>query len=201
MIHPHIEQVLRQIILKDLANKGRLRWDKPHTEAVVYWTKQLLKKINSSSLNPKILITAAYAHDWGYVNLFKQKKPITTDQIRLQKDLHMKKSAEMIERLIYQRLSSYFSEGEILRLIHLVSIHDYVDQLKDEDELFSMECDTIGMLDVDRVLPTFSAKENEYFMEHSIYNLRLPKFMHPEAKKIAEKLIEKRQQFYKSLEK
>ncbi len=199
MIHPYIERTLRQIILKDLANKGRPRWDKPHTEAVVYWMKYLLKKINNPKLNPKVLITAAYAHDWGYANLFKQKNPITIDQARSQKDLHMKKGVEMIERLIYQRLSGYFTEPEVLRLTHLISVHDYINQLQDEDELLLMECDALGMLDTELVPPTLSPKENDYFIKTSILKKRLPRFIHPEAKKIAEKLIEKREQFYATI--
>ena len=134
IIHPQIERILRQIILKDLANKGRPGWDKPHTEAVVYWMKYLLKKINKPQLNPKILITAAYAHDWGYANLFNRNKQLTVSDVRAHKDLHMKRSLMMIERLIYQRLTNYFSEAEILRITHLVSIHDYPQKLKDEDE-------------------------------------------------------------------
>jgi hypothetical protein len=199
MIHPYIERILRQIILKDLANKGRPHWDKPHTEAVVFWMKHLLEKINNPELNPKVLITTAYAHDWGYANLFKQKNPITIDQARGQKDLHMKKGVEMIERLIYQRLSGYFREAEVLRLTHLISVHDYVDQLQDEDEILLMECDALGMIDVERVPPTLSAAENKKFMKGSILKKRLPKFIHPEAKEIAEKLIEKRTAFYSAL--
>ena len=196
MIHPYIERILRQVILKDLANKGRPKWDRLHTEAVVYWMKQLLKKLNNPKFNSKILITAAYAHDWGYADLFKQKNPITINQARSQKDLHMKKSVEMIERLIYQRLSGYFTEAEILRLTHIISIHDHINQLQDKNELLLMECDALGMLDAERVPPTLSSKENDHFMETSIYQKRLPRFIHQEAKEIAKKLIKKREQFY-----
>lgn len=201
LIHPYLERILRQIILKDLANKGRPRWDKPHTEAVVYWMKYLLKKIKNPQLNPKVLITAAYAHDWGYANLFQQKNPITIDQARGQKDLHMKKGVEMIERLIYQRLVGYFTEVEVLHLTHLISIHDHVGQLKNEDELLLMECDALGMIDVERVPPTLSATENKYFMKTSIEQKRLPKFIHDEAKEIAQDLITEREKFYLALKK
>lgn len=201
IIHPYIERILRQIILKDLANKGRPRWDKPHTEAVVFWMKHLLKKINHPQLNPKVLITAAYAHDWGYANLFSQKKPITIDQARGQKDLHMKKGVEMIERLIAQRLPGYFTQPEVLRLTHLISVHDHVGQLQAEDELLLMECDALGMIDAKRVPPTLSAPENEHFMKTSIEQKRLPQFIHDEAKEIAQELIEKRQQYYSALKK
>jgi len=196
LIHPYIERILRQIILKDLANKGRPHWDKPHTEAVVFWMKHLLKKINNPSLNPKVLITAAYAHDWGYASLFRQKKITSIRESIPYKKLHMKRSVEMIERLIAQRLPGYFNQPEVLNLTHIISVHDDIDKIRDDDEVLLMECDALGMLDVDHVPPTLSAKENEYFMKHSIYKLRLPRFMHSEAKKIAEELIEKRTDYY-----
>ena len=199
LIHPYIERILRQIILKDLANKGRPKWDNPHTEAVVHWMKHLLTELNNPDLNSKVLITAAYAHDWGYAGLFSQKKPITIDQARSRKDLHMKKSVEMIERLIIQRLPSYYTQAEFLRLTHLISIHDYVDQLEDEDELLLMECDALGMLEVERVPPTLPTKENSYFMKTSIEGKRLPRFIHAEAKEIAKDLIEKRKKYYQEI--
>ncbi len=189
MIPDRVEQVLRQIILKDLSNKGRLNWDHPHTEAVVYWMKHLLQVLNSPTLNTKVLITAAYAHDWGYADLFAREKNLSIAEVIPMKKLHMKRGAEMIERLLYQRLSSFFTEQEILRVVHLVGIHDTVRELKDEDELLLMECDTLGMLDEERVSPTLSTEERERFREKSIYNLRLPRFIHQEAKEIAEKLL------------
>jgi hypothetical protein len=202
LIHPYIERTLSQIILKDLANKGRPQWDKPHTQAVVYWMKQLLPEINTGrpkakQFNPKIMITAAYAHDWGYAGLFPNRKTLQSiDESIPYKKLHMQRSVEKIERLIAQRLSGYFTQPEILRLTHLVSVHDHPPQLQDEDEILLMECDALGMLDTEQVHPTLSPKENEYFMKHSIYERRLPKFMHPEAKKVAEELIKKREWYY-----
>jgi hypothetical protein len=189
MIPDRVEQVLRQIILKDLNNKGRLDWDRPHTEAVVHWMKHLLKVLNSPTLNTKILITAAYAHDWGYADLFSREKTLSIAEVLPMKKLHMKRGAEMIERLLYQRLSGFFTEQEILRVVHLVGIHDAVRELNDEDELLLMECDTLGMLDEERVPPTLTTAERERFREKSIYNLRLPRFIHPEAKAAAEELL------------
>ncbi len=196
LIHPYIERTLRQIILKDLANKGRPYWDKPHTEAVVYWMKYLLEKIDNHRLNPKVMITAAYAHDWGYMGLIKQKRITSIKEVTPYKKLHMKRSVEMIECLIVQRLPGYFTQPEILRLTHLISIHDDIDQLHEEDEILLMECDALGMIDAERVPPNLSATENEYAIQHSIYERRLPKFIHQEAKKIAQKLIKNRTEFY-----
>jgi hypothetical protein len=190
LIPQRVEQVLRQIILKDLANKGRPNWDRPHTEAVVYWMKHLLTELNSPTLNSKVLIAAAYAHDWGYMDLFAEGKTLTIQEVLPMKKQHMKRGAEMIERLLYQRLSSSFSEAEILRVAHLVGVHDKVRELKDEDELLLMECDTLGMIDDKRVPPTLLPKDRERFLEKSIFNLRLPRFIHKEATEIAIALLE-----------
>ncbi len=199
LIHPYVERILRQLILKDLANKGRPSWDKPHTEAVVYWMKELLRRLDKPNLNSQVLITAAYAHDWGYAGLFQQKSPITIDQARTKKTAHQTRGARWIERLIYQRLSRHFSEPEILRVTHLVLSHDSINKLETEDELLLMECDALGMIDVERVTPTLSPAENQYLLDTSLYNKRLPKFIHPEAKEIAEKLLQQREVYYQAL--
>lgn len=177
LIKPQIERVLRQIILKDLS-KGRKDFDKAHTEAVVYWMKYLLKtfeekfgekKVAKANGQPKfdsqVLITAAYAHDWGY------------------KDLHMARGSEMIEQLLQQRLGKLFTQNQILRVSHLVLFYDKVKKLIDEDEILLMEADTLGMLDTSIVKSTSSKK----------IGLRLPKFIHEEARQIAKELIEKRE--------
>lgn len=189
LIHPYIERVLRQVILKDLTNKGRPDWDRPHTEAVVYWMKELLPRINNPALNNKVLLTAAYAHDWGYANLFPRGQRVDIQTVLPHKKLHMQRGAQMIERLLYQRLSSYFTEAEIIRVAHLVGKHDAVRELQDEDELLLMECDTLGMIDAERSPATFDKVERQKFLEHSIYDLRLPRFIHEEAKKVAENLL------------
>lgn len=199
LIHPYIERILRQIILKDLANKGRPHWDKPHTEAVVYWVKHLLKLLDNPKLNTKVMIAAAYAHDWGYTGLFKQNKPITLDQARSQKQIHMHRGALQIERLIYQRLSAYFTQTEIIHIIDLVAVHDNLKKLKTTAEILLMECDTLGMLDVNLVKPTLSTSANQHFINTSIYKKRLPLFKHELAKKIAAKLILARENYYAQL--
>ncbi|MGD9129020.1 MAG: hypothetical protein PVJ09_00825 [Candidatus Woesebacteria bacterium] len=207
LISPIIERTLRQIILKDLANKGRKNFDKNHTLAVVYWTKQLLKIINSKQngkqnktkidkkLNSKILITAAYAHDWGYASLFQNSDSDDYAAIQAQKQLHMWQGAIKIERLLYQRLSSHFSEAEIIRVAHLVYIHDQLDKLKDEDEVLLMEADTLGALDTDRMKPTFSKKDHHRFIQE-VRKKRLAGFVHSQASKLGKELIKKRIAFY-----
>ena len=112
------------------------------------------------------------------------------------KKLHMIRGAMMIERLIHQRLGRHFTQKQVLRTAHLVLFHDKMKKLVDEDEILLMEADTLGMLDTNFIKPTFSKKDNQQFMEKGIRGLRLPNFMHKEAKEIALKLIDKRNKFY-----
>ena len=200
LIKPQIEKVLKQIILKDLS-KGRKDFDKPHTEAVVYWMKYLLQNIDSTisthqTIDPQVLITAAYAHDWGYIGLFSDSNSNSFANISKMKKLHMTRGAIMIEQLLHQRLGNYFTQQQILRVAHLVLFHDKIEKLIDEDELLLMEVDTLGMLDIDRITPTFSKKDNDVFIKKGIEGRRLPKFTHKEAKEIALKLVEKRKRYY-----
>ena len=204
LIKPQIEKVLRQIILKDLS-KGRKDFDRPHTEAVVYWMKYLLENVESiksktlgvnPTIDPQVMITAAYAHDWGYIGLFNNSNHSSFSDIAKMKKLHMTKGAMMIEQLLHQRLGRHFTQQQILRVAHLVLFHDKMEELVDEDEMLIMEADTLGMLDIDKVKPTFSKEDNEEFMKKSINGRRLPKFIHPEAKEIALKLVKKRISFY-----
>ena len=201
-IHPKIEKTLRQIILKDLS-KGRGDFDRQHTEAVVYWMKHLLENdpeviaaIKKKSLNPKVLITAAYAHDWGYYGLFKKSEQNDFAAIKKRKPLHMQIGAAKIEQLLFSRLTKQFSDTEILEIAHLVRFHDALEALKTESEILLMECDTLGMLDVDRVTPSFSPEDNAQFMKTGIHGRRLPIFKHKYALEIAERLVQKREAFY-----
>ncbi len=190
-----VEALLRSTILPDLES-GRKDFDLPHTQAVVYWMKYLLIKLNSPTLDPTVLITAAYAHDWGYFGLFDGVTHRSLAEINKRKPLHMQRGAEMIERLLREKLSAFFSEAQILQTAHLVRIHDLVEDVNAEDEVLLMEADTLGMLDADRVKPTFSKEDNQIFLDKQIVERRLPHFIHPEARKIGKKLLLKRRKFY-----
>lgn len=189
-----IEKKLQEKILPEL-EKGRKDFDRPHTEAVVYWMKQLIAQIQPD-IEPKILITAAYAHDWGYIGLFDGVNSSDPKEIAKRKPLHMERGAELIGKFLRQELSEYFSETEIQAVQHLVFMHDRVEELHTEDEILIMEADTLGMLDTDRVKPTFSKTDNERFIEKEIFGRRFKHFRHPFALASGKKLVEKRISFY-----
>lgn len=195
LINPQAELILRQTILPDL-EKGRKDFDRPHTEAVVFWMKTLLGLLSNPELDTQVLITAAYAHDWGYIGLFDGLNSDDLLTIRKMKPVHMERGAKKIEELVRLKLSTLFSEDQITRCAHLVLVHDLVETLKDEDELLLMECDTLGMIDVNRVKPTFTKESNSLFMEREIKSRRIPLFLHTQAKDFAQKLALARLQFY-----
>ena len=191
----NLENSIAKKILRDL-EKGRRVFDKPHTLAVVYWMKYLLRKLNKKALDPKVLTVSAYAHDWGYVGLFSKKNSDSLKEITDMKLLHMEIGAKKIEKLLRKSFSAFFSDQQIQRISHLVRVHDRVEELRDEDELLLMEVDTLGSLDTDRVKPTFSKSDNDEFLKNQIYNRRFKYFVHQEAIKIGKDLVKKREYFY-----
>lgn len=184
------EQRLRDAIFPDLL-KGRPEWDKPHTEAVVYWMKHLLKFV---SLDSKVMITAAYAHDWGYIGLFEGSGTADFDTVQDRKARHMEIGAVRIEQFLRRELSESYSDTQIKRITHLVRVHDKMEQLTDEDELTLMEADTLGALDADRVKSTYSKADNEKYMVE-VRERRRSRFIHAEALRVCDILIEKRNAF------
>jgi HD superfamily phosphodiesterase len=180
---------LEKVIFPDL-ERGRLGWDLPHTKAVVYWMGELLEEVR---LDPKVMIAASYAHDWGYIDLFPEKT--TYETIQKMKPLHMERGAEKIEKLLRESLSDEFSQKQIERVTHLVAVHDKLGQLKDEDEILLMEADTLGALDVERVAPTFSKEDNARYVEESIMRRR-PLFTHLKAIEAFDNLIQKRRDYF-----
>ncbi|MCL4374419.1 hypothetical protein M1523_01005 [Patescibacteria group bacterium] len=191
------ERLIADAILPQLY-LGRSRFDHDHTVAVVYWIKWLIKKISLGQIYKRILITAAYAHDWGYAGLFREKEGESLDKITQKKALHMRRGARKIGHFLRTRCSSYFTADQIRRIVHLVAVHDNIEALATEDEIILMEADTLGMLDSARVKPTFSYADNEKFMKEQFYGRRLLHFRHQCAKQAALKLVEQRQRFYLS---
>lgn len=190
-----IEKTLQKIILPDL-EKGRKDFDRPHTEAVVYWIQEILKRLNLSESTNKILITAAYAHDWGYIGLFNDIDSTNLELVHQMKPKHMERGAKMISNLLSSSLSKYFTTDEIAQVTHLVDIHDKLEELKSEAEIILMEADTLGAIDVDKVKPTYSKEDTILLIDREIRGRRLPIFRHDWAKVEAEKLIRKRLDWY-----
>ena len=195
LLAPAIESVLQAVIFPDL-EKGRKDFDLPHTKAVVFWMKELLTQLNNPELNAKVLITAAYAHDWGYIGLFDGFNSNDPHVIASRKPLHMEHGAKLITDLLTTQLKSEFTQNEVTAVAQLVAVHDLVEQVQTPEEVLIMEADTLGMLDVDKVKPTFSPEENTKFVTNEVYNRRLLYFKDAIALEKAKELAEKRRLFF-----
>jgi len=197
MLSRSLESLIANQILPEL-KLGRQDFDLPHTLAVVYWMKHLLQT-EASNLNHKVMIVSAYAHDWGYVGLFNKPESANNPKIIAQKKAdHMTIGAKRITNLLASQFNQEFSSNEITKIANLVIKHDLVETLQTEEEITLMEADTLGMLDVTRVKPTFNKQDNKQFIDQQIYARRLPKFIHPIAKQKARKLANKRLKYYQS---
>jgi hypothetical protein len=195
LIPTKVEQTLQEVILPDL-EKGRKGFDLPHTQAVVSWMKELIQTIPLPKVDSQVMITAAYAHDWGYIGLFDGFDSNDPQIIKERKPLHMQRGAELIRHLLQSRLSSAFTTQQIEKTAQLVRVHDLVEEVKTEEEVLIMEADTLGMLDANRVKPTFTKTANDSFMEKEIYGRRFHYFIHEQARKTGEKLALDRIAFY-----
>lgn len=200
LLQQEIRKVLEDAIFPDLL-KGRSDFDLLHTQAVVYWMEKILEaenKLGNTHLDPLIMITAAYAHDWGYAGLFDGLDSNDPKVIATKKAEHMERGSIKLDHLIHEELADYFSELQHSLAVHLVLMHDKVEDLLTEPEITIMEADTLGMLDTDRMKPTFSKEENEHFIASQIEQRRLPRFIHDSAKKQGALLKQKRREWYNS---
>lgn len=194
------EEYLKEKIFPEL-EKGRPGWDKPHTEAVVSYMKEIIKQVPQLEPVKEILIIAAYAHDWGYAGLFQDGKPVDLKKIMESKKLHMIIGAEKIGKLLEDDVFNYLTNEQKQRTIHLVRVHDKLDgSLKDIDELALLEADTLGMIDVEKVKPTFDKEDNEKWMKICICRReRISRFINPYSKEKIEKLFKKREEYFQNI--
>lgn len=189
-----IELLLKQRIFPEL-EKGRPDWDGPHTEAVVYYIKEIIKHLGYK-VDDDVLIISAYAHDWGYADLFKRGQYVGTEDIKRVKEVHAQISARKITALLQENPNFLFLSSEQKRNINrLVLIHDSLELLQAREELVFMEADTLGQLDVDKTPPTFNAEDNLRYLNRVKKN-RISRFITHFSKEKAEELLIKREKYY-----
>jgi hypothetical protein len=186
------ESILEKYIFPDLL-RGREGFDLPHTKAVVHWIKQIA--LSEPQLNAKVLVAAAYAHDWGYIDM-GLGKDASIDQVHDAKEQHMLVGSKRIAALLTQKCGDEFSADEIDRVRHLVFVHDRLGEVKADDEIALVEADTLGALDTDWVTPTFSKADNDRYIKEQVLALRRPLFRHRLAINVFEALLAKRAAFY-----
>jgi len=194
-----LEAYLEKKICPDL-EKGRPNFDKPHTIEVVAYIKRIIKYTPNIKIDKDVLIIAAYAHDWGYSGLFKNGKTLSFEDVKNAKKQHMILGAERLSGLLNNKFFSFLTQEQKQRCIHLVAIHDKIDEIKDIDEIVLMEADILSGLDVNSVKPTFDFESNQKFI-HAVKTTRIPKFVNQYSKNEAKKLIKARINFYKEKQK
>ncbi len=162
----------------EILSHGRPGWDVPHTLAVVRWANELARV---QRLDVKVLTMAAYLHDIGYYGQFGGLASANLGQVMDKKEKHMVVGAIMASSFLdLPEVSRYLSSDQAKRIIHLVSVHDRVEQLKDLDELVLMEADSLGAIDVDFVEPTYRGEEALDYLTTRMIKRR-KRFVTPEA--------------------
>ncbi len=190
-----VEEYLKEKILPDL-EKSRGGFDKIHTLEVVAWLKQIIKHNPELKLDETVLLIAAYAHDWGYSDIFKDGQVMNFELVENAKPLHMELGAKKIGKLLNDDFFSFLSDKQKIRCIHLVAVHDKKFEIKDIDELVLMEADMLSSLDINTNKPIYDAESNKKFMK-AMLTTRIPKFITKFSKNEAKKLIQKRVDYYK----
>lgn len=191
----NLEEYLKEKILPDL-EKSRGGFDKIHTLEVVTWLKQIIAHNPKLKLDETVLIIAAYAHDWGYSDIFKDGQVMSFEIIENAKKLHMELGAKKIEKLLDDNFFSFLTDTQKSRCIHLVAVHDKKFEIKDVDELILMEADMLSALDVNSNKPVLDVESNKKFME-AMLTTRIPKFITEFSKNEAKKLIQARENYFK----
>lgn len=191
-----IEKFLQKKIFPDL-EQGRYDWDLPHTKLVVKKIKKIIKENPELNLDEAVLIIAAYAHDWGYADLFKGSR----EGARYNKEYkrkHMEISANKLKELLKDPIFDKLSKKQKDRAIHIVSVHDKITEIDETDELVFMEADTLAGLDVTEVQPSYSKEFNDKYMKFAKES-RAVRFITEYSKREFERLFKLRKEFYANL--
>ncbi|MBU0906591.1 MAG: HD domain-containing protein [Nanoarchaeota archaeon] len=166
----------------ELLKKGRPNWDLPHTLATVYWMKKLIEVEGGDE---KILVSTMYLHDIGYSGLFG--KVAGYDDVNSAWEKHQEIGALKAREIL---ADLPFSSEEVEEIVHLVGVHDKIDLLKTKNEIMVMEADTLGQLDRERVVSTFSMEDRERFLDY-VESKRVPRFQTKTGKNFLKEFIEK----------
>lgn len=190
----NLEEYLKEKILPDL-EKSRGGYDRIHTLEVVAWLKKIIEHNPELRLDEAVLLIAAYAHDWGYADIFKDGQVMNFELVKNAKSLHMELGAKKTETMLKDDFFSFLTDAQKVRCVHLVAMHDKKFELKDVDELVLMEADMLSALQISADKPKYDAESNAKFMEVMLAT-RIPKFITEYGKSEARKLIKIREEYY-----
>jgi len=151
-------------------------WDLKHTNSVAFHTLQIAR---SEKLDIPVMFTAAMLHDVGYANMFSGTSN-NLSEIMDKKEAHMVAGANRADEFLHRPdIIEFYGEEQRLRIVHLVGVHDKLQELKDLDELVLMEGDTLGAIDVSRTTPTFSYEHAKEYIEKKLLPKRYKRFVTP----------------------
>lgn len=167
--------------------QGRVDWDVPHTQAVSYYALLLAER---ERLDELVMFTTAQLHDIGYFGLFNaQTSSRNWGAVQDKKLQHMIVGAEYARTFLDKPENTiHYSETQAARVVHLVSVHDRVDQLKDPDEIAFGAADTLAAIDVARAKPTFDYEQYKKYLAGSL-DRRRRLIQSPSAKELFAQLL------------
>lgn len=171
IIASELEEAVESFALQFLS-KGREGWDEPHTRAVVYYATKIAE---ANGLDVSVLKTAAWLHDVGYYALFEDSSSKNYDSVMDKKAAHMVNGARLAEEFLSKpEVKDFYTEAQKARVIHLVGVHDKIEELKDDDEIALMEADTLGAIDISKVATTFNKESAMKYIEKDLMGRRVP---------------------------
>ena len=183
-------------ILKDLEN-GRPN-DKEHTLLVVDYVKKIIKNSPNLELDQDVLEIASFAHDWGYAGLVDPDIAVRLEHLGALKETHMKIGAEKLAKLLEDSYFDYLTPEQKERTVHLVSVHDKLDSLKNTEEIILMEADSLGGMEPE-VMGVFSDTASEERYMRKSREFRLSRFITDYSKEEFERLFQKRKSFFEKV--
>jgi hypothetical protein len=167
-------------------------WDFLHTLSCVHCMKKIISSVGG---NARILIPAMYLHDIGYAGSLQKKYSLDD---RLGAKLHHMERGIIKAKGILEEL--HFAENEVNKILHLISVHDKLDELKTRDEFLVAEADSLGAIDPE--VPQNNFGEDEYARYVGIFKKkRVPLIRTNVGKELFAEFVSKNELFKKYYEK
>ncbi|MCX6726766.1 MAG: HDIG domain-containing protein [Candidatus Shapirobacteria bacterium] len=172
----------------EFLEKCRPEWDVPHTRAVFHYAKLLTRAARQDMV---VIPTAAWLHDIGYYGLFHgDSKDLAAVMDR--KERHMVVGAQMaMEFISREDVAKLISIDQGERIVHLVRVHDKLEELTQLDEKILAMADTLGAIDVRRVKPTFKGEDKARYLEKELHGRRELIFVTDLGERLLRKIIPK----------
>ena len=175
--------------------QGRQEWDEPHTRAVVYYAKEIAK---AEGLNALVLISAAWLHDIGYYGMFEQDESRRYDSVMDRKTAHMVNGARLAEEFLSKpEIKPFYTPEQIEMIVHLVAVHDNIEELWGLEDIALMEADTLGAIDVARVKPTFDKENARKYINNDLTLRRYSRFLTTTGVNLFNQLFPKFEAYFK----